>query len=88
MTPRDVLKHVAVARRTLELAFSRLLGRTIEREIMRVRLERARTLLLRTDLGMAAIAAASGFAHASHFSAAFKRVMGVSPRDFRSKRKA
>ena len=46
---------------------------------LRLRLERARTLLRYSHLGIAEIAAASGFADAPSFSHAFKRVFGTPP---------
>jgi AraC family carnitine catabolism transcriptional activator len=45
----------------------------------RLRLERARTLLRYSHLGIAEIAAAVGFADTPSFSHAFKRVFGVAP---------
>ena len=51
--------------------------------IMR-RVERAKQLLQGGDLSLAEVAAGAGFADQSKFSHTFKRVVGVSPRQFRS----
>ncbi len=46
----DVVEQARVSRRTLERQFSRALGRSISSEIAQCRLERAKRLLLETDL--------------------------------------
>src|SRR5262245_43042736 len=47
------------------------------------RVERAKLLLQRGDLSLAEIAVGAGFTDQSKFSHTFKRVVGVSPRQFR-----
>lgn len=47
------------------------------------RLERAASLLLRTNLPVRQIADAVGFASPYHFSTKFRKVYGLSPRDYR-----
>ena len=78
-----VLRHVAVSRRTLEMHFKQALGRSIHEEIMRVRIGRARQLLITSDWSMPMIADACGFHFPSQFSYAFKRETGVAPQQFR-----
>ncbi|ADG68623.1 helix-turn-helix- domain containing protein AraC type [Planctopirus limnophila DSM 3776] len=75
----DVLKIVPLSRRVLEQRFERRLGRTPHAEILRLKLERARQLMVETDLSLSTIAHRSGFAHDEYFSVAFKRAMGVAP---------
>ena len=79
----DVLKHVAMSRRSLEMHFRATLGRTVHDEIMRVRIERARQLLATTDWAMPHIADECGFTLASQFSYVFKRETGETPQAFR-----
>jgi AraC-like DNA-binding protein len=50
----------------------------------RIRLERARILLERTNLGVAEVGRACGFADPLHFSRRFRAVVGVAPRDYRA----
>jgi AraC family transcriptional regulator len=47
------------------------------------RVERAQQLLRKSDLSLVAIAASAGFSDQSTFSTHFKRVVGVTPRQFR-----
>jgi len=79
----DVLKHVPVARRTLEKQFHHVLGRSPLQEISRVRVSFAKDLLVRTDLSMAAIAEQCGFYDASQLANAFRKNTGQSPSVFR-----
>jgi LacI family transcriptional regulator len=78
-----VVEQAGVSRRTLERRFSRALGRSISSEIMRCRLERAKRLLLETDLPSYRVAAGAGFGTIKTFNRIFRRAAGVSPRRFR-----
>ena len=79
----DVLKVVPMSRTSLESAFRQLVGRSPHHEISRVRVERARRLLLESHLRVAEIARRCGYSTVEYFSAAFKREVGISPTDFR-----
>jgi LacI family transcriptional regulator len=85
--PLQISRIAAVAgisRRGLEHAFRQHIHRSILDEITRCRIERARELLLTTDLKASQIAANTGFSGLMYFSRIFKQVVGVGPRDFRS----
>ncbi len=72
----DVVRHVAVSRRALEIRFRETLGRTILSEIQRIRLQRAKRLLLETDLLAAAGGRVSGIRHAELPGAGFSAAGG------------
>jgi len=80
-----VVRHLTLSRRALELRFRRAVGRSIHAEIEHVRLERARRLLLETNITVAQVAEASGFAAASYFSRAFHKKYGISPTEYRAR---
>jgi len=80
----DVIERCGLSRSTLERSFKATLGRTPKSEILRVQLERARSLLTRTDLPVAQIAAKTGSRSCSHFSATFRQRTGLSPAAFRA----
>ncbi len=79
----DVVRYVGLSRRSLELHFKKTLGRTIHAEIMRVRIDRAKQLLITSERDMPYIAEMCGFSYASRFSRDFKRETGMSPTQFR-----
>ncbi len=64
-------------------AFRQSTGVPPHRWLIERRIERAKKLLITGDLGLAEIAVACGFADQSHFTAAFRRGMGVTPGAFR-----
>lgn len=81
----DVLRAVPISRTALERRFKKLLNRTPHDQILRVRVERVKTMLANTDLTLAQIADRTGFGHVEYLSVAFKRLIGVSPGAFRAK---
>ncbi len=79
----DVVTAAGVSRRSLERRFREKLQRSPRDEIRRVHLERARQILVETDLPMPAVAERSGFRRAQILSQIFKRETGMTPTDFR-----
>lgn len=83
LTVPQVRKQIPLSRRALEMRFKDAVGRTLEQEIRRVQIDRAKTLLTSTRLSMSEIAAAAGFPSAQRLSAVFQRDTGKAPREFR-----
>jgi LacI family transcriptional regulator len=79
----DILRAVPVSRRALERRFRAALGRGLAEEIRRVRVERAKDLLVATDLTMAEVAEQAGFASQQQLSRVFLRETGATPTAFR-----
>ncbi len=79
----DVLAAVPLSRRPLELRFKRDTGRTLQKEIWRVRLERAKEMLIETDLPVADIAIRCGFSEPQRMTEVFGRELGLAPGAFR-----
>ncbi len=75
----DILAAVPISRRKLEMSFRRVLGRTIEQEIRRVRLDRARRLLIQTDLPISVVADRTGFRTSAQLGNVFQRELGLTP---------
>ena len=63
--------------------FRQATGRTLREELILMRIDRARDLLLRRDLSIAAIAALCGFSSNAHFSRCFRRIEGNPPSRYR-----
>jgi len=81
----DVTRAVVISRRQLERYFQETLGRTPAAEIRRVRLERAKELLTRSDLSIAEVAQASGFGTAEYLATLLKTTTGLTPLKYRSR---
>jgi LacI family transcriptional regulator len=79
----DVVDAVGTSRRTLERRFQEAAGRSILSEIARCRLERAKSLLLETELPCFRLGLEAGFSSTKAFNRAFRQAQGVSPKMFR-----
>ena len=88
LTIREIVRGAGVSRTSLERRFRDALGRTLQEEIRGVQMKRACHLLATTQLPLEEIAPLVGFSQASYLSHAFKREMGESPRDYRSRAQA
>jgi AraC family transcriptional regulator len=63
--------------------FKKATGASPHQYVMRVRLERAKQLLIQTDLGLGELADSLGFASQSHFTRLFRQAVGRTPSAFR-----
>ena len=79
----DVVEAVAVSRRSLEYRFHNLLGRTIAAEIRQAHIERAKMLLVKTELPIAKVADKAGFGSPEYMSRVFKAEFGLTPLKYR-----
>lgn len=79
----EVLRAVPVNRRWLERQFQKNLGRNPHDEIMRVRVETAKRMLLRPELTLEEIADRCGFASNQNFGRAFRQRTGTTPAVYR-----
>ena len=84
MTVADVARHLSVSRRLLEMHARKTLGRTVHDEILRVRLDRAQSLLRDTRMTVNEVADACGFAGPSHFGRRFQDAFHLTPSAFRA----
>lgn len=82
----DVVNATTLSRRGLEKKFKAVLKRSIRDEITRARVEHIADLLLKSDMSIDQIAAASSFYSTSYMIRVFKQYRGVSPRIFRKMR--
>lgn len=79
----DVALHACAAVRSLERHFRAVLGRTVKDEITRLRMERAKRLLVEVDEPIKFIARSCGFSGATYFHEAFIKSEGVTPVAYR-----
>lgn len=82
--PCSVLaKKAGLSPRQLERLFRKYIGETPTRYYLRLRLERARQLLLQTSMPILSIGLACGFVSASHFSSSYSHHFGKTPSEER-----
>lgn len=83
-TVASLATRAGVSRALFAKRFTLLMGRPPLAYLTECRMDEAEALLTDTDLGVAEIGRAVGYADAFGFSAAFKRHRGLSPRAFRA----
>lgn len=83
ITVTEILKRIPISRRRLESRFKKIVGRSPHQEICRIKIAQVKRLLIETDQSIREIAWKTGFEHAEYLSVAFKRIVGVTPKDFR-----
>ena len=79
ISPSILAKHVAMSTRQLERLFRRYLSRSPKRYYMELRLQKARNLLMQTDMSVINVALACGFASPSHFSKCYRAHYATTP---------
>jgi transcriptional regulator GlxA family with amidase domain len=79
MSPADLAEDVGMSTRQLERLFARYLNRSPKRYYMELRLQKARNLLLQTDMSVINVALACGFASPSHFSKCYRAHYKTTP---------
>ena len=72
VSPSELARSVNMSTRQLERLFRRYLNRSPKRYYMELRLEKARNLLLQTDMSVINVALACGFTSPSHFSKCYR----------------
>ncbi|MCG7492260.1 GlxA family transcriptional regulator [Thalassobius sp. Cn5-15] len=79
ISPSLLAKEVGMSTRQLERLFRRYLNRSPKRYYMELRLQKARNLLMQTDMSVINVALACGFASPSHFSKCYRSHYNTTP---------
>ena len=83
LSPRTLANNLGISIRQLERLFQRYFAKSPKRYYMALRLQKARNLLLQTDMNVLQIALACGFSSSSHFSKCYKSEFNVTPHNER-----
>ncbi len=78
-SPSILAKEVGMSTRQLERLFRRYLNRSPKRYYMELRLQKARNLLMQTDMSVINVALACGFTSPSHFSKCYRAQYNTTP---------
>ena len=79
ISPSILAQDVGMSTRQLERLFRRYLNRSPKRYYMELRLQKARNLLMQTDMSVINVALACGFASPSHFSKCYRSQYNTTP---------
>jgi len=79
ISPGVLARDVGLSTRQLERLFRRYLNRSPKRHYVELRLQKARNLLLQTDMSVINVALACGFASPSHFSKCYRALYQTTP---------
>ncbi len=79
ISPSILAQHAQMSTRQLERLFRRYLDRSPKRYYMELRLQKARNLLLQTEMSVINVALASGFTSPSHFSKCYRSYFNRTP---------
>lgn len=86
----DLARLSGLSRSVLQRRFRAIMNCSIHQEVLRLRVQRAQTLLIETDLPLAEIAERTGFKHQEYMGSVFKIRTGKTPgalrREFQSKK--
>lgn len=80
----DIAQHVGLSASGLQHAYQRETGESPAKVLRRMRIDRAKAMILRGGMTLETIAAETGFGDGCHLSRAFKVQEGVSPRQYRA----
>lgn len=84
ITLEQVLRHVHASRFHFCKIFKKTTGVTFTEYVARVRVEKAKALLMDPSLRVSEVVFAAGFGSIPQFNSVFKRVVGKSPTEYRS----
>ncbi|MBF9030273.1 helix-turn-helix domain-containing protein [Rhodobacterales bacterium HKCCE3408] len=77
--PADIAVRLGISVRQLERLFGKYLNTSPKKYYMGLRLERARHLLLQTEMSVIEVALACGFSSPGHFTRVYRTTFGVTP---------
>ena len=79
ISPSELASNVGMSTRQLERLFRRYLNRSPKRYYMELRLQKARNLLMQTDMSVINVALSCGFSSPSHFSKCYRSHYDITP---------
>ena len=87
LTIDEIIKNIPTSRRVFEARFKKAIGRTPFEEILRLKINRIKELLIETDMSLLEISERAGIEHQSYMGYIFKKEMGISPSLYRKQRR-
>lgn len=85
MTLETIANHLGISQYYFSHLFKQSMGVSPYQYILQQRVERAKQLLMQSELAIAEIALECGFANQNHLARHFRNLVGISPKTFRGK---
>ncbi|MCB1123285.1 MAG: helix-turn-helix transcriptional regulator, partial [Verrucomicrobiae bacterium] len=85
ITVDEIVKQVHVSRSILERRFRKHIGRSPQVEIRTVQIQKVKQLLRETNYTLSHIAELVGFEHPEYLSVVFKKLVKITPNQYRKK---
>ncbi|MDT8390833.1 MAG: substrate-binding domain-containing protein [Lentisphaeria bacterium] len=79
----DIVDHLLVSRRSLEMHLKKAVGLTPRQAIQRARIEKVKAMLINSDMTIKEIAHACGFRQPPRLNIVFRRLTGMTPGSYR-----
>ena len=79
LKPSEIALDLRISLRQLERLFQRFFKLSPKNYYMKIRLQKARHLLLQTEMNVLQIAMATGFTSSSHFSKCYRLEFNITP---------
>lgn len=80
-----IAQFVGIGRQTLERGFREQLGRTVNEELIRLRISKLKRLLVESEESVKELSAKVGFGTTANMFPMFKRHTGMTPKEYREK---
>jgi LacI family transcriptional regulator len=80
-----IARFVGIGRQTLERGFREQLGRTVNEELIRLRISKLKRLLVESDESVKELSGKVGFGTTANMFPMFKRHTGMTPKEYREK---
>ncbi len=84
ITVEELAESVGLNRTTLQRVFKQMYGMTIFEYRTGIRMQESKNMLLDNELSVTEIAGLCGYSNASKFSAAFKKLFGMTPSEWKN----
>lgn len=82
----DICSHIGISKNYFCNLFKREVGEGIWDYLTRIRIEKAKELLMKTDLRCYEVSYEIGYENPSHFTKMFKKFTGLTPNEYREKK--
>jgi AraC-like DNA-binding protein len=87
ITIPQLARQAGINEAKLKEGFREIYGRSVHTYLLQLRLEKAKQLLLTTELSITEITYEIGYSHVTHFTTLFKKEQGITPSEWRKKAK-